>query len=258
MDILQVFEKLSHVDCQSMFRNGGFHRVVWRIYWRSVISEIHQLWLPSFFCSTLDVDSRNGTKNPEKVFRFSDSFILIQSGKFSECSIGYLASAVIVLRNTNKISRKCRGDVFEINFTQNDEKHDKIALNGHFASIRDTFTCWLSKRVPKRCFLEKSLTKFFTVCNFRNTLGMTIIFFLKVFKIWCSFQKWKKKFKKVMRFIDNYIWIGSCKLSQSSMEYLPSAVNVLTNTLKILHNTRGDIFRINLSQNDENMIKVLP
>ena len=28
MDILQVFSTISHVDCQSVFRNAGFHRVV--------------------------------------------------------------------------------------------------------------------------------------------------------------------------------------------------------------------------------------
>ena len=37
----------------------------------------------------------------------------------------------------------------------------------------------------------------------------------------------------------------------SSTGYLSSAVNVLTNTLKILRNTMGEIFQINIPDNDE-------
>ena len=35
---------------------------------------------------------------------------------------------VIVLRNNPKISRSTRGNIFQIKFTENDEKHDKSAL----------------------------------------------------------------------------------------------------------------------------------
>ena len=132
--------------------------------------------------------------------RFSDNCICIGSCKFSQSSTGYLSSAGNVLTNTFRILPNTTADVFRINFPQNDEKHDKIALKGHFAGIWDTFTCWLSKRVPKRRFLQKGLTKFFTVCNFGNTSAMTIIFFLKTFKIWCRFQKWNKKFRKFFSF----------------------------------------------------------
>ena len=50
------------------------------------------------------------------------------SGKFSQSSTGYLPSAVNVLTNTTRISPITRGDIFQINFPQNDEKHDKIAV----------------------------------------------------------------------------------------------------------------------------------
>ena len=49
--------------------------------------------------------------------------------------------------------------------------------------FRDAFTCSLSKRVLKRRFLVSGLTKIVAVCNFGNTLGMTIIFFFKCLKL---------------------------------------------------------------------------
>ena len=93
-----------------------------------------------------------------------------------------------------------RGDIFQINFPQNDEKKWYKASHGDFASIRDTFTCWLSKRFLKRHFLEGCLTKTFTVYKFGNILAMTIIFFIKMFKSWCRFQKWNKKLSKSFSF----------------------------------------------------------
>ena len=122
------------------------------------------------------------------------------------------------------------------------------ALSWRFASNWDTFTCWLSKDVPKRGFSQSGMTKFFTVCNFGNILAMTIILFFKMFKIFCRLQKWNKQL--IFCFSDNCICIGNCKFSQSSTGYLPSAVNELTKTWKILRNTRWGIFQINFSQND--------
>ena len=47
------------------------------------------------------------------------------------------------------------------------------------------------------------------------------------------------------------IWIRSGRFSQSSTEYLPSPVNVLTLTPKISPNTMEDIFQINFPENDD-------
>ena len=113
--------------------------------------------------------------------------------------------------------------------------------HGDLGSIWDAFTYCLSKRVLKGRFLESGLTKIFTVCNFGNTLAMTIIFSFKMFKIWCSIQKWNKNIEKVFRFSDNCIWIKSCKFRQPWRGYLPSAVNVLTKTLRF-HVTLGETF----------------
>ena len=155
MVILEVFGTLSHVDCQSVFRNDAFYRVVERSFSQSVISEIHQLWPSSSFskCLKFDVDSGNRTKNWESVFRSSDNSIWIGRGKFSQCSIGYLPSAVNLLRSIPKISPNSTVDIFQINFCQNDEKTWRKGSHGDFTSIWDTFTCWLSKCFPKRRFL---------------------------------------------------------------------------------------------------------
>ena len=69
-------------------------------------------------------------------------------------------------------------------------------LRWRFRKYLGHLTGWLSKRFLKRCFLESGLTKFFTVCNSGNTLAMTIIFFFKMFEIWCRFLKSNKIFRK--------------------------------------------------------------
>ena len=53
-----------------------------------------------------------------------------------------------------------------------------------------------------------------------------------------------------MCFRDNGVRIGCLKLSLLRREYLPSAVNVLTNTYKALHLTKTDFFALNYLQND--------
>ena len=72
--------------------------------------------------------------------------------------------------------------------------------HAYFTRLGDLLICWLSKVVLERCFLESGLTTFFTFCNFRNKVGMAIIFFFKMFKIWCRFQKWNKQIWKEISF----------------------------------------------------------
>ena len=146
-------------------------------------------------CLKVDWYSRNGTENWVKRFRFSYNCIWIGSCKFSQYWTRYLPSAVNVVRSTPKISFNTREDIFEINFPENYEKTWQKRSHGDFASIQDTFTCWLSKRFLKWRLLQGGLTKFVTVCNFGNTFSMTIIFFFKMFKIWLIFKKWNRKLR---------------------------------------------------------------
>ena len=185
------------------------------------------------------------------MFRYSDNCIWIDSCKFSQSWTGYLPFGVNVLTNTVKIFSNTSGDIFLINFTENDKKTWSKRSQGNLARISHAFIYWLPKLVLKRCSWESFLTKIITVCNLGNMLAMTIIFSFKMFKISRSIDKWNKNWEKVFRFSDNCIWIGSWKFSQPWTVYLPSAVNVLTNIPKISFNTRGEIFQINFTQNDK-------
>ena len=160
---------------------------------------------------------------------------------------------IYVLRNTLKVLPHTRGDIFQITVPHNDEKTWWKCSDGDFTSNWDSFTCWLSIRAPNRRFLQRGLSKFFTVCNFGKSLAMSIIFFSKCLKfdLDSKNRKKKKNSEKLFCFSDNCIWIGNCKFSQSSTKYFPSTAYVLTNTLKTLHNTLGNIFKINVPQNDE-------
>ena len=132
-------------------------------------------------------------KNLRKSFSFWDNWVWIGSYKFSSSWTRYLLSAVNVLTNTPKNSSNIRRSIFQTNFLEKDEETWSKCSRGDFSSIWDAFTCWLSRRVLKRRFLESGLTKIFKVCNFGKTLAMTMVLFFKRFKIWCKFQKCNKK-----------------------------------------------------------------
>ena len=147
-------------------------------------------------CLKFDVNSRNGTENWENVFLFYRWLHLNWEWQTSQSWTGYLPSAVNVLTNSPKLSPNFRGDVFQINFPENDEKNMIKVLSWRFCKYLDAFTCSLSKCCLKPCFLENVRTKFFTVCNFGNTLAMTIIFSFKMCKTLYRLRKWIKKLRK--------------------------------------------------------------
>ena len=90
-----------------------------------------------------------------------------------------------------------------------------------------------------------------TVCNYGNTLAVTIMFFSNYLKFDVVSRNWTKNPEKYFGFSDNCIWLGSCKFSQPWTGYFPSAVNVLTNNPKISPNTRGDIFLMKFTENEK-------
>ena len=152
-------------------------------------------------CWKFDKDLKNWIKNSEKFFCFYDSFIWIRNGKLSQSRTGYLSSTVNVLTNTRKISNITKGEIFWISFLHRNRKYNKGGSHADVKSIWDRLRCWLSKDVLKRRFLGSRLTKSLTVCNFTNTLGMTIIFFLKMFKISCRLEKVNKKIFFILKII---------------------------------------------------------
>ena len=52
-------------------------------------------------------------------------------------------------------------------------------------------------------------------------------------------------------FSDNYIWVGSGKLSLLLQEYSQLAVNLLTSSPKISDMSENQFFQLKLAQNDE-------
>ena len=124
MEISQVFGVLSQFDCQCVLWNNASWRVLLPSFSQSAISEKHYLWRTSFpsKCLKFDVDSRNGIKNWEKLFHFSNSCIWIGHAKFWQSRTKYFPSALNVLTLTPKISPITRGDIFRINLPENYEK----------------------------------------------------------------------------------------------------------------------------------------
>ena len=127
-----------------------------------------------------------------------------------EKDTGYLSSAINVLTNTSKIWHINKVGIFIISSSQSHQKIWSKCSHTDFTSVWDTLTCWLSKNVLKRSFLESGLTKILTVCNFENTLAMMITFLFKMFKIWWRFQKWNKNLRKRFAFLRqlHFNWEG--------------------------------------------------
>ena len=76
-------------------------------------------------------------------------------------------------------------------------------------------------------------------------------FFWKCSKFNVDFKNEEKIWEKVFCFWDNSVWIDCVKLSLLRREYLSSAVNVLTNRLKILHSTNLDFLQLNYVQSNQ-------
>ena len=92
---------------------------------------------------------------------------------------------------------------------------------------------------------------------------------LEIFQPWGSSLFWKyakfnldfknaeKNWGNIFCFWDNYIWIGCVKLFLLRIEHLWSAVNVLTNSPKILHTLKETFSNWIASNLSINMIKLL-
>ena len=66
-----------------------------------------------------------------------------------------------------------------------------------------------------------------------------------------------ENFKKSFCFLHNSIWSGCCKLCLLQREHFSSAVNVWTNSAKMIDMTNRDIFEARFSQSNEKIWKKL-
>ena len=116
--IATVFGPVYHVAYGKVLWNRIFETFIYSPYTESVISEIHRLWVWSFFRKSWKfiVDLRNKGKNSEKLFSLWDN--CIWSGCVNLCLLrrGYLRSGVSVLTKSLKIFHSTNIDFFQLNY----------------------------------------------------------------------------------------------------------------------------------------------
>ena len=108
---------------------------------------------------------------------------------------------------------------------------------------------WIFQTFIQSPFLES------VISEIHRPLGWS--FFANCSKFNVDFRNVEKNWEKVFCFWDNSIWIDCIMLSLLRREHSPSVVNVLRNSLKILHSTKTNFFYIELcSQWSINMVIV--
>ena len=117
--------------------------------------------------------------------------------------------------------------------------------------LRPFLTCCLSKVPLKQEFLDIYLITFCGYGNFGNTSHMRPFFSWKCSKFNVHFRNEEKNWEKAFSFWDTSIWIGCVKLSLLRREYFSSSVNMLTNSLQILHSTKRNFFQLNYLHSDQ-------
>ena len=94
-------------------------------------------------------------------------------------------------------------------------------------------------------FLCIYLSTFFGVCKFKNTFKLWgASFFWKCSRLNLILESAKTNSENNFPFWDNWIWKCSYKVSLLGRKYLPSAVNGLTNSPKLLHIIKTDFFQL--------------
>ena len=120
-----------------------------------------------------------------------------------------------------------------------------------FQQCFGTFTILLVKGSSETGGFRLLSDEVFGVPNSGNTKSMTVIFYFKLFKIYCRFQKSRKKLRKRFCFWDNCISIGIVKLCLLRKQYFSSAANVLTGSPKICHVNNIDVLELNWVGSDQ-------
>ena len=117
--IATVFGPVYHVAYGKVLWNRIFETFIYSPFTESVTSEIHRLWVWSFFrkCWKFNVDLRNC----EKVFCFWYNSIWSGCVNLSLLRRGYLPSGVNVLTKSLKIFHSAKIDFFQLNYVHSDQ-----------------------------------------------------------------------------------------------------------------------------------------
>ena len=84
---------------------------------------------------------------------------------------------------------------------------------------------------------------------------MRFIFFFKMFKIWCRFQKWRNGLENILGVAENCIWIDFVKHSLLPRENTCHLFSMLTNSLQISDTTKTKFFEQKLFQSDQKLLQ---
>ena len=196
------------------------------------------------------------SKNLEKVFCFLDNSSWIGYGQFFLLRIEYLSLAVNALTNTAGISDTLRRTFSNSIFGKAMQKFDQSAavqVTGllNMLTVASFFETRLLRHLTNHIFCSLEFWKYITYEGH--------LFSFKMFKPWCRFPICSRKLKKkILSFLVSCSWIGCSKFLLLRREYLLSAVNVLTNTLRVSDKLRrtfpNTIFAKVMKQYDESAV----
>ena len=209
-----------------------------------------------FFCKCLkfNIDFKNAKKKNKKKTDnsfFWDKTIWIGHVKLSLLRREYWSSAVNVLRNSLKIFHITKRDFFQLSCLHSDHKNMIKVLSLRLKVLEPVYNVAFWRVVWNGDVLDIYLTTFSRVLNLGNTSAIMVIFFPKCLKLNIDFKYVKNRWEPICCFWDSCIWIGWVKLSLLRREYLSSAVNMLINSLTVLHITKRTFFRLNSLHSDQ-------
>ena len=136
-------------------------------------------------------------KHWEKFFSFGANGVWTCSGNLCQLWREYMRPAVNVLPNSRKISNLPKREMFSISICaglmENYDQSGAVQILSMFPWARS-----LLKAVLKQELSCIQITTFSEVNTFQNIWTMNLKLFLKMRKILCTFQKWKKKIAKAL------------------------------------------------------------
>ena len=202
--VMQISTVLGHV----------YHIAYWSIFWSGTFRHLSDyvfgvrnfentnLW-GSFFDSKylrFNLDFKNGVKNWQKAFCFSDNWIRIGVVKFSLWRTRSFSSAANVLTSSPKILHVNKRHFFQLNWLGGDhwiwKRWYHADMNGAWARL----PCSLSNGLLKREFLDIYFHTF-SESGTSKIQGMRVNLFFKTFKISAGLHKSSKKLRKIFLFL---------------------------------------------------------
>ena len=197
------------------------------------------------------IDSKNSAKNWEKVSRLWDNCIWIGIVKLSLARTGYFSSAASVLTSSPQIWHVNKRNVSQVNWLDLDQWIWKRCCDADLYSALARLQCRLSNGSLKRGFLDIYQTTFWEslISKLENLWASPFV--PKYWKFMLDFRNTAKNPQKFFCFWDNFISVGTVKLSLLRTGSFSSAANVLANSPKIWRVKKGDFFQLNLLSSDQ-------